>query len=78
KPVPITEFPVNATVSVVEIKGTPIVLDYFYNNGIEHYSILTVLPSEFDDKIVLKRDDGSILEINILDAKNIIGVKVEK
>ncbi|MGL6153824.1 MAG: MarR family winged helix-turn-helix transcriptional regulator, partial [Cetobacterium sp.] len=28
KPVPITEFPVNATVSVVEIKGTPIVLDY--------------------------------------------------
>ncbi|WP_426709269.1 MarR family winged helix-turn-helix transcriptional regulator [Cetobacterium sp. SF1] len=78
KPVPITEFPINSTVSVVEIKGTPIVLDYFYNNGIEHYSILTVLPSEFDDKIVLKRDDGSILEINILDAKNIIGVKVEK
>lgn len=78
KPLAVTEFPPNTVVSVVEIKGTPIILDYFANNGIEHYSTLKIMKSSAKDKVSLKKEDGEILKVNTLDAKNIIAIKVEK
>lgn len=78
KPMSINEFPFDSTVSVIEIKGTPIVQDYFSKNGIEHYSVLKILPNKHKDKVILQKEDNSILEVNILDAKNIIAVKVEE
>lgn len=77
KPLPITEFNCNEKVSIVEIKGTPIVLDYFREHGIEHYSVLEIAETKDMDKIALKKADGTVLEINILDAKNLIGIKAE-
>lgn len=77
KPLPITEFNCNEKVSIVEIKGTPIVLDYFREHGIEHYSVLEIAETKEMDKIALKKADGTVLEINILDAKNLIGIKAE-
>lgn len=77
KPLPITDFPVGSRVSVVEIKGTPIIQDYFLDRGIGHYSIIEVLKSKDENNVALKKDDGTILEVNLLDAKNIIVVKAE-
>lgn len=77
KPLPVTEFNVKEKVSIVEIKGTPIVLDYFREHGIEHYTVLEIAETKEADKIALKKADGTVLEINILDAKNLIGIKAE-
>lgn len=77
KPLPITDFPINTKVSVVEIKGTPIIQDYFMDRGVGHYCTLEVLEGKDSNNVALKKDDGTILEVNILDAKNIIVVKVE-
>ncbi|WP_300328689.1 MarR family winged helix-turn-helix transcriptional regulator [Fusobacterium sp.] len=77
KPLPITEFPVNSRVSVAEIKGTPIIQDYFLDRGIAHYSTIEVLPGKDSNNVALKKEDGTILEVNVLDAKNIIVVKAE-
>lgn len=77
KPLPITDFPINTKVSVIEIKGTPIIQDYFMDRGVGHYSTLEVLEGKDSNNVALKKDDGTILEVNILDAKNIIVVKVE-
>lgn len=77
KPLVITDFNYKEKVSIVEIKGTPIVQDYFRNHGIEHYTVLEIAKTKEPDKIALKKADGSILEINILDAKNLIALKVE-
>ena len=77
KPLPVTDFPVGSRVSVVEINGTPIIQDYFLDRGIGHYSIIEVLKSKDENNVALKKDDGTILEVNLLDAKNIIVVKAE-
>ncbi|MBC2856694.1 MarR family transcriptional regulator [Cetobacterium sp. 2A] len=78
KPASVTEFPVNTKVSIVEIKGTPIIQDFFSNNGISTYFVVEVVPSKHKDKVALKKADGSILEVNILDGKNIIAIKVDE
>ena len=75
---PIIEFPVGVTVNILEIKGTPIVQDYFSKNGIEYNSILKIIDIEKESKIILEREDKTILKINILDAKNLVAVKVER
>ena len=77
KPLMITDFDVKDKVSIVEIKGTPIVQDYFRNHGIEHYTVVEIVKTKEMDKIALKKADGNILEVNILDAKNLIALKVE-
>lgn len=77
KALPVTEFPEGTELSIVEIKGTPLVVDYFAQNGIAHFTNLTIMKTKEKDKIALKKEDGSILEINTLDAKNLIAVKVE-
>lgn len=78
KPLPITEFNIKDVVSVVDIKGTPIVQTYFSEHGIEQYTILEIAKAEDADKIAVKKVDGTIFEINILDAKNLICIKAEK
>ena len=78
KPHSVTEFPVGTVVSINEVKGTPIIQDYFANNGIEHYSTVKIVESEEKDKVALEKEDGSILKVNLLDAKNLIAIKVEE
>lgn len=78
KALPVTDFELKERVSIVEIKGTPIVQDYFRNHGIEHYTCVEIVKPSESDKVALKKDDGTVLEINILDAKNLIGIKAEK
>lgn len=74
---PIIDFPAGTRVSIVEIKGTPLVMDYFSKNGIELFSNIVVGKIDDRDMISLKKADGTSLEVNILDAKNLIAVKVE-
>ena len=77
KPLPITEFNRGEKVSIIEIKGTPIVIDYFREHGIEQYTVLEIAETKEIDKIALKNADGTVLEINIFDAKNLIAIKAE-
>ncbi|MDP0494328.1 MAG: MarR family winged helix-turn-helix transcriptional regulator [Fusobacterium sp. JB021] len=77
KPSSITDFPIGSKVSVIEIKGTPIVQDYFMGNGIHSYTELMIKDIKENEKIVLIKQDGEILELNALDAKNIIVVRKE-
>ena len=78
KPHSITDFPINTVVYITEIKGTPIILDYFSNNGIHNSTVVTLVKSSEKDKVALQKSDNSILKVNLLDAKNLIGIKVEK
>lgn len=77
KPNSVGEFPVGTLVSIIEVKGTPIIQDYFSNNGIEHYTVVTIVESEDKDQVALEKENGSILKVNLLDAKNLVGIKVE-
>lgn len=78
KPLSVTEFPDNTVLSIVEVKGTPIIQDYFASKGIEHYTTVTKVECKEKDKVALLKDDKSLLEVNLLDAKNLIAIKVEK
>lgn len=75
RPMLITEFPVGTKVSIVEIKGTPIVQNYFSEHGIKNFSILEVIESDEKEIFALRKPDKKILKLNILDAKNLVGVK---
>lgn len=77
KPYAITEFPVGTTVSINEIKGTPIVQDYFSKNGIEYYTVVKIIKSDEKDKVTLEKEDSTTLIVNLLDAKNIFAIKVD-
>ena len=77
KPLLITEFPVGTKVSVVEIKGTPIVQNFFASHGIENFTVLEIMESNDKDNFILKKADGDLLVLDILDAKNLIGIKNE-
>lgn len=76
KPIPITECNEGERVSVVEIKGSPIIQDYFLSHGIFHYEELNIIKIKENGNIVLNKDDGENLELNSEDAKNIIGVRM--
>lgn len=78
KPLSITEFNLKDKVSIVDIKGTPIVQTYFSEHGIDHYTTLELVKAEDKSKIAVKKVDGTIFEINILDAKNLICIKAEE
>lgn len=75
RPLTITEFPVGSKVSIVEIKGTPIVQNYFANHGVENFTVLEVMESDNDENFILRKEDGDFLVLDILDAKNLIGIK---
>lgn len=77
KPSSIINFPIGSKVSVIEIKGTPIVQDYFMGNGINSCNDLIIENIKENEKIILKKEDGKLLELNVLDAKNIIVVRKE-
>ncbi|MCI5724658.1 MULTISPECIES: MarR family winged helix-turn-helix transcriptional regulator [Fusobacterium] len=77
KPMTITDFPEKTKVSIVEIKGTPIVQNYFASHGIENFTILRVLRSEDKSQFTIQKENGEILTLDILDAKNLIGVKAD-
>lgn len=77
KPSSIIDFPIGSKVSVLEIKGTPIVQDYFMANEIKPCAKLIIENIKEDKKIILKKEDGKFLELNVLDAKNIIVVRKE-
>jgi len=75
RPMVITEFPVGTKVSIVEIKGTPIVQNFFSDHGIKNFSILEVLESNEKESFAIKTPKKKMLKLNILDAKNLVGVK---
>jgi DNA-binding MarR family transcriptional regulator len=77
KPMTINDFPEGTKVSIVEIKGTPIVQNYFAEHGIENFTILKVLPTKDSGMFSLEKSDGTILQLNVLDAKNLIGIETE-
>ncbi len=77
KPLTIVDFNIGDKVSVVEIKGTPIVQNYFAGHGIENFSVVEILPSPSRDIFVIKSPNGEIVELDILDAKNLIGIKAD-
>ncbi len=76
KPDAITEFPKNSIVNIVEIKGTPIIKDFFKGKGIDVYSTLKITKNNLR-VVTVELEDGSTFEINSLDAKNLIAVKKE-
>lgn len=75
RPMVITDFTPGTKVSIVEIKGTPIVQNYFADHGIKNFSILEVMNTDPDGMLDLKTPDNKILKLNVLDAKNLVGVK---
>ena len=77
KPMTVTDFKEGTKVSVVEIKGTPIVQNFFLSHNIENFTLLKVLKSNDKSQFKIEKDDGEILILDILDAKNLIGVKAD-
>ena len=77
KPMTITDFKEGTKVSIVEIKGTPIVQNYFLSHGIENFTLLKVLKSGDKSLFKIEKEDGEVLTLDILDAKNLIGVKAD-
>ena len=46
KPLPVTEFEPKDKVSIVEIKGTPIIQEYFASHGVNQYTVLEIKKSK--------------------------------
>lgn len=76
KPDSITEFPKNSVVNIVEIKGSPIIKDFFKGKGIDVYNTLKVVKNNLR-VVTVELEDGSTFEINSLDAKNLVAIKKE-
>ena len=77
RPLTIVDFNEGERVSIVEIKGTPIVQNYFAGHGIENFSIVEIMKPTSKENFVIKSPTGEIIEIDILDAKNLIGIKAD-
>lgn len=77
RPLTIVDFNVGEKVSIVEIKGTPIVQNYFAGHGIENFSVVEILPTTTKEVFVIKSPNGDVVELDILDAKNLIGIKAD-
>lgn len=76
KPDLITTFNKGDLVSVLDIKGTPIIRNHFASLNITIYTLLTIVDNQ-DNKITLVDGEGKQIEINSIDAKNLIVVKQE-
>ena len=77
RPLTIVDFNEGERVSIVEIKGTPIVQNYFAGHGIENFSIVEIMKPTSKENFVIKSPTGEIIELDILDAKNLIGIKAD-
>ncbi len=77
RPMVITNFKEGTKVSIVEIKGTPIVQNYFMDQGIENFKIIKILPSKEKSEFILEKENGEKLVLNVEDAKNLIVIKVD-
>ncbi len=77
RPLTIVDFNIGEKVSIVEIKGTPIVQNYFAGHGIENFSVVEIMKSNSKENFVIKSPNGEVLELDILDAKNLIGIKAD-
>lgn len=77
RPLTIVDFNEGERVSIVEIKGTPIVQNYFAGHGIENFSIVEIMKPTSNENFVIKSPTGEIIELDILDAKNLIGIKAD-
>lgn len=77
RPLTIVDFNEGERVSIVEIKGTPIVQNYFAGHGIENFNIVEIMKPTSKENFVIKSPTGEIIELDILDAKNLIGIKAD-
>lgn len=77
RPLTIVDFNEGERVSIVEIKGTPIVQNYFAGHGIENFSVVEIMKPTSKENFVIKSPTGEIIELDILDAKNLIGIKAD-
>jgi len=74
KPDVITNFEVGDTVEVLDIKGTPIIKNSFAGMEIKLYKKFKIT-SNTERVITIQTPEGESIEINTLDAKNLIVVK---
>lgn len=74
KPDVITNFLEGDSVSVLDVKGTPVIKNFFAGMGIKLYTELEIT-SNSQRVIAIKTPDGEVVEINTIDAKNLIVVK---
>ncbi|MGL5123195.1 MAG: MarR family winged helix-turn-helix transcriptional regulator [Fusobacteriaceae bacterium] len=74
KPLPLDEFSRGTKVSVVAIKGTPIIQDFFEKNGIKNFSTVEVYKT--GKEIEILTFDKKIIKLDALDAKNLICTKI--
>lgn len=77
RPLTIVDFNEGERVSIVEIKGTPIVQNYFAGHGIENFSIVEIMKPTSKENFVIKSPTGEIIKLDILDAKNLVGIKAD-
>lgn len=78
KPKPITDFSKNDILSIIEIKGSPIIINFFKENDLGIYSIIKITDNNSKTtSMTIEKEDGSLLEINSQDAKNLIAIKKE-
>lgn len=77
RPMIITNFEAETKVSIVEIKGTPIVQNYFINQGVENFKVVKILPSKDKSEFIIEKEDKTQLVLDVEDAKNLIVIKVD-
>jgi DNA-binding MarR family transcriptional regulator/Fe2+ transport system protein FeoA len=75
KPSPITECIENTVVSVIDIKGSPAIRNFFKDMGISIYSEVRIVEKTMNGIMVEVNEKR--FEINAIDAKNLIVVKKE-
>jgi DNA-binding MarR family transcriptional regulator len=74
KPDVITNFEVGDSVGVLDIKGTPVIKNFFADIGIKLYTELKIT-SLTPRVIAIETPNGEEVEVNCIDAKNLIVVK---
>ena len=74
KPDVITNFLEGDFVSVLDVKGTPVIKNFFAGMGIKLYTELKII-SNLHRVITIKTPEDKIIEINTIDAKNLVVVK---
>jgi Fe2+ transport system protein FeoA len=74
KPDIINNFSEGDRVSVLDIKGTPVIKNFFAGMGIKLYTELEII-SNSQRTITIKTPKNEVVEINTIDAKNLIVVK---
>ncbi len=74
KPDVVTNFSEGDSVSVLDVKGTPVIKNFFAGMGIKLYTELKIMSNSYR-VIAIRTPDGEVVEINSIDAKNLVVVK---